>query len=606
MRMRTWLTGACLLGAASLLSACAADRDAAPPSVTFLRVAPYKTALFVSSADGSDERPLVAASSRDYNPAWSRDGQWIVFTSERDGQSEIYRVRPDGTALERLTNHPSYDDQAALSPDGNQIVFVSTRAAGTADLWILDVRTREAKALTSGTGGDFRPAWSPDGNWIAFASDRGSNLPAARGQWEHLQLVDLYVIRPDGSGLKRLTEHGNFCGSPKWSHDSRRVVAYCMTAQETFAYRMDEASAALLAPGAPGETRLMSIDIAKGNAVHVPAGPGVKIAPDILPSGEIAYVRRDGQAGVFYGAGRPGPTGAVRSASWSPDGARVVYHKILDAVTVPDWEETFSRDSRYELILSRTMPSFDPSGDRFVATVNDGPDFTIMGDLAVIETASSRSRTIFHQDGKAALAAQWSPRGDAILFGVGFFFAGRERGAQVAMIRPDGSGFRQLTSGANNNAFPSPSPDGKQFVYRTMGEEGQGLRIQNVEGGPATTLTAGYDTFPVWSPRGDLIVFVRQDQGDFEIFSIRSDGNDLRRLTSSPGNDSHMAFSPDGEWVVFTSARMGFKDEAPYTDAPQPYGEIFVMRYDGSDLRQLTDNQWEDGAPAWQPRRRIE
>jgi hypothetical protein len=46
---------------------------------------------------------------------------------------------------------------------------------------------------------------------------------------------------------------------------------------------------------------------------------------------------------------------------------------------------------------------------------------------------------------------------------------------------------------------------------------------------------------------------------------------------------------------------MGFKDETLYTDAPQPYGELFVMRADGTDVRQLTDNQWEDGTPAWQP-----
>jgi len=46
---------------------------------------------------------------------------------------------------------------------------------------------------------------------------------------------------------------------------------------------------------------------------------------------------------------------------------------------------------------------------------------------------------------------------------------------------------------------------------------------------------------------------------------------------------------------------MGFKDEAIYTDAPQPYGEIFVMRYDGTGVEQLTDNQWEDGTPAWKP-----
>jgi hypothetical protein len=44
---------------------------------------------------------------------------------------------------------------------------------------------------------------------------------------------------------------------------------------------------------------------------------------------------------------------------------------------------------------------------------------------------------------------------------------------------------------------------------------------------------------------------------------------------------------------------MGFKDEAVYTDAPQPYGEIFVMRCDGTGVEQLTDNQWEDGAPGW-------
>jgi Tol biopolymer transport system component len=62
-----------------------------------------------------------------------------------------------------------------------------------------------------------------------------------------------------------------------------------------------------------------------------------------------------------------------------------------------------------------------------------------------------------------------------------------------------------------------------------------------------------------------------------------------------------MAWSPDGESIAFASSRMGFKDEGIYTDAPQPYGELFVMRYDGTHVEQITDNQWEDGTPAWQP-----
>jgi TolB protein len=62
-----------------------------------------------------------------------------------------------------------------------------------------------------------------------------------------------------------------------------------------------------------------------------------------------------------------------------------------------------------------------------------------------------------------------------------------------------------------------------------------------------------------------------------------------------------MAWSPDGEWILFSSARMGFKDESLYTYRPQPYGELFAMRYDGTRVRQLTDNQWENAGPAWHP-----
>jgi TolB protein len=284
-------------------------------------------------------------------------------------------------------------------------------------------------------------------------------------------------------------------------------------------------------------------------------------------------------------------------------------------VQLPALEKTFSRNPNYELSLTGTyLPAFSPSGDQFVT--NSRPSANPLGaSLIVTNTATGRSQVIHEEKSRNVLAAQWSPRGDKIIFSIGAFgafFDGfhevflkpadrAEGGAQIAIVNPDGRGFKELTTGSANNAFPSFAPDGKRLVFRTFDADGYGLRILNLETKAVTALTGEYDNFPLWSPRGDLIMFSRLVDGAYEIYTINPDGTSLKRLTSTHGNDAHMTWSPDGEHIAFVSSRMGFKDEVVYTDAPQPYGELFVMRYDGTRVEQLTDNQWEDGTPAWQP-----
>jgi Tol biopolymer transport system component len=104
--------------------------------ILMTRLGPSQSSLFVSNSDGSGEEKLTEG-SLDYNPVWSPDGQWIVFTSELNGSADLYRVRPDGSSVERLTDDPAYEDQAAFSPDGSRIAFVTTRADGRANLWVL-------------------------------------------------------------------------------------------------------------------------------------------------------------------------------------------------------------------------------------------------------------------------------------------------------------------------------------------------------------------------------------------------------------------------------------------------------------------------------------
>src|SRR5579883_1757558 len=110
-----------LLLAAIALTGFAADSSAVR-KIAAVRVFgnPGQVGLFIASSDGIGERPLLASQANDYDPVWAPDGSSIVFTSERDGSADLYRAKPDGSELERLTNDPAYEDQAAFSPDGKQ------------------------------------------------------------------------------------------------------------------------------------------------------------------------------------------------------------------------------------------------------------------------------------------------------------------------------------------------------------------------------------------------------------------------------------------------------------------------------------------------------
>src|SRR3954470_600084 len=559
-----WLAACCFTLLPSLSHA--ADR------VLISRLGPTKAELFVARADGSGEHVLLPTTSLDYDPAWSPKGGWIAFTSERNGSADLYRVQADGTGLQRLTDNAAYDDQAAFSPDEKQIVFVSSRADGYANLWLLDLAGGKQHALTTGQGGDFRPAWSPDGQWIAFSSDRDSDLPDAKGRWERLHIASIFLIHPDGSGLKRLTaKDGNFCGSPKWSADGKSLIAYCMKGQDTWENRVGND---------PAADELVRIDIATGAMKPLAAGPGLKEAPFPLTGGEIGYLRRDGaEQGIWYAGGKRGPKGAdIRVASWSPDGGRVVYSRFSGRGP-SEPVRVFSKDPKFELYSTSFLPSVSSTG-RIATMRYDGH----AADLVVIDE-NKPARAILHREDALILAPQWSADGKEIVAGVGRFtgfldftvgnkksFDPVNGGARVVILNADGSGYRELTSGANNNAFASFAPDGKKIVYRTIGPEGLGLRIMNLADKSVTKLTSVWDNFPLWSPKSDRIAFIRRLGRDFQVFTIKPDGTGEKQLTHVRGNHAHLAWLPDGEHLLFTSSMKGFKDEALYTGSPQPYG----------------------------------
>jgi Tol biopolymer transport system component len=583
-------------------------RAAAPAPkhrVLFNRFQVPVTAVFIAGADGANEHPLVPKAGLTYSPSYSADGAWIVFTTDRDGQADIYRVHPDGTGIQQLTNDPAFDDQGVLSPDGKTLVFVSTRGGGTANVWTLDIGAKKFTNLTRQESGNFRPTWSPNGEWIAFTSDRDAEPGVHPGQWEHLQSLGIYIIKPDGNGLRRLTKKDGVAGSPSWSADGQHVLFY-----ET-----DEVGAQLAKQG-NSRTEIVSINVSTGARHQYTASNETKLSPRFLSGGRIGYISRTGgdTGGLrIWQPSRQIDTvihGAVRNPSWSPDFTRVVYERASRLGSTEHLIPTFSRDPDFDLVLSEPFPSFSPDGTKLLysqygagRSAVTGLDTSSTGDtsIEIMTSRGTEKRTLFRRDGFSAFSAAWSPMGDDIALSVGRYF--RAAGlppAQIALIKPDGSNVRLIVDDAMNNGFPSWSPDGKRLVFK----HGRQLAIVSLDDRHIVPLTddAHYYNFPQWSPQGDLIMFTSDRDGDFELYTIRPDGTQLRRLTNSPGLDAHSNWCEGGDWIVFTSARRGFKDEMALYDAvPQPYGEIFAMRSDGSDLRQLTDNKWEDASAACAP-----
>lgn len=200
--------------------------------------------IWLMNADGSDHHRLT----RGLSPAWFPDGSKIAYASPGEilcppGRglrcTGISIMNADGSGQHRLQDTDG-GEYPSWSPDGKRIIF-NSNLVGQHLMSIVDVDGSRVVDLSS-VGEGWQVDWSPDGRSILFASGRDQNEPG---------YDDIYVMRPDGSGVKRLTDMRAY--TPAWSPDGSYIV---FSAPGLFVMRADGSGITPLPMEGVGETSL--------------------------------------------------------------------------------------------------------------------------------------------------------------------------------------------------------------------------------------------------------------------------------------------------------------------------------------------------------------
>lgn len=578
---------------------------------------------------------LTDGLSVNFNGQFLDEGKTLVYISERAGSPRIFLNRPGKAYPDQLHSPPEslFHDRPIVKND--RLYFISAHQppekpfTSCSALYCTNLHHKTVARLTPHASVDYSPSISQSGKLIAVASY--GQKPWA-GEFHDLQ-TDI-VVFPESDPPKRvvLCQHG---GWPTFSGDS--TLYFHRQAEDgwwsIFRADLPENFASSDASSVAVPTRVTP--------------PGLHcFTPAALHNTRkiVVATRRKGkkhrhieifdvESEKFY------PVTESLNSNFhhynpfvSPEGKFIGYHRfrgegVSGDSTIPHIEPVISPVQGIRMLrINGAFPSFSPSGD-LIALNGDftGED----AGLKIVKSDGSKRWKLF--ENRTTFHNSWSPADNNVIFtSIGPIFETVRATVQIARVTFDPSHLSDdrdkipveikiLTrEDTGNNAFPSSSPDGKSVVFRSGRSGHKNLYIIDAVNGESEggirQLTEGpwIDTMPNWSPDGKLIAFSSNrhcpDSGEsFGIYVIKPDGSGVRRVRVAGLEEererlNHVCFSADGEWLLFTANLGGVTAEpVALPNQFQPYGELHLVRLDGSGLQRLTWNGYENGTPAWHP-----
>ncbi len=191
--------------------------------------------IYVANADGSNPKVLIGGKGYDAEATVSPDGKYIVFTSTRSGDLELWRYEIATGKLLQLTNTLGYDGGAFFSRDSKKIIWRASRPTGKKavlykkllkeglveptelNVFVSDIDGKNVIQVTHLPGANWAPFFHPSGKKILFCSNFHSLKEGG-------MLFDIFMINLDGTGLEQITHSGTFDAFPMFSYDGKKLV----------------------------------------------------------------------------------------------------------------------------------------------------------------------------------------------------------------------------------------------------------------------------------------------------------------------------------------------------------------------------------------------
>ncbi|KAG8389614.1 hypothetical protein BUALT_Bualt02G0247400 [Buddleja alternifolia] len=594
----------------------------------------YGFDIFCVSLADSVEHRLTDGVSINFNGQFVDEDKTLVYISERSGSPRIFLNRSGNADPEQLHSPQEslFHDRPVIK-NKERLYFISAHQQpdkpfnSWSALYSTQLHHTTTVRLTPYGSVDYSPAISQSGKLIAVASygDRPWG-----GEFHDLQTDIVVFQESDPTNRVLVCHHG---GWPTWSGDSTLY----------FHRQADDGWWSIFRADLPHNFASSGASLAPIRVTP----PGLHcFTPAAMHNSKriVVATRRKGknyrhieifdvESQEFYPVTELlNPNSHHYNPFVSPESTFLGYHRFRGEagpgeLTIPHLEPVISPIQGLRMLrLNGSFPTFSPSGD----LIAFNHDFDLNSGLKIIKSDGSKRWTLF--ENRTTFHNSWSPADNNVIFtSIGPIFQSASATVQIARVTFDPANLSDdrdkipvdikiLTKEeTGNNAFPSCSPDGKSVVFRSGRSGHKNLYIVDAvsgefEGG-IRQLTEGpwIDTMPSWSPDGKLIAFSSNRHNPdnvaaFGIYVIKPDGTDARRIKVAGIEEererlNHVCFSEDREWLLFTS-NLGAVTTEPVglPNQFQPYGDMYLVRLDGSGLQRLTWNGYENGTPAWHPR----